>query len=246
MIMKNIYFIFLFIIGANIQAQQKQIDWQNIPATLQGNSTFNQYFTAQGWDFSSDEQNIYFETKTQSQASVYAIKNKNQSNAFLLTGEAEVAAQWQKDIKSFATFVETKSADGQDVFVYQYNNANYGWYAEVNPQTRLYTFFVVLNKDEVVKSSEGQPRLKDSEVGFHKYFASRFRIPHDLPSYKGKVVFVVTENGDVKNIKTIPYNKQIQVEVMPILNDTKWIPGVDENNKPVDKELTLPIILNSH
>lgn len=244
MIMKNIYFIFLFIIGANIQAQQKQIDWQNLPATLQDNGTFNQYFTAQGWDFSSDEQNIYFETKTQSQASVYAIKNKNQSNAFLLTGEAEVAAQWQKDIKGFATFVETKSADGQDVSVYQYNNANYGWYAEVNPQTRLYTFFVVLNKDEVVKSSEGQPRLKDSEVGFGLYLFRRIRNLSDFPSYKGKVVFVVTENGDVKNIKTVPYNKQLQVEIMRILKDTKWIPGVDENNKPVAKGLAQPITLN--
>lgn len=239
--MKNIYFIFLMIICANIQAQEKQIDWQNIPTTLQDNSTFNQYFTAQGWDYSSDEQNIYFETKTQNEASVYAIKSKNQPNVFLLTAEAEVAAQWQEDIKSFATFAETKSADGQDVFVYQYNNANYGWYAEVNPQTRLYTFFVVLAEDEVVDSSKGQPRLKDSELEIGKYLARQFRADaSQVGNYSGEVTFVVTEKGKVKDVKTTPYNKYVQNEIERILKGAEWIPGVDENQNPIEKTINFP------
>ena len=99
--MKHIYIVLLLLLSCNIYAQEKELDIKKLAELVNSDEEFNQYFEDLSWVQSADSLNIYFETVTSNEATIYAIKNIGNPSVFLLTNKSKVALGWEKQIKKF-------------------------------------------------------------------------------------------------------------------------------------------------
>ena len=244
--MKNIYMILLLLITGSIYAQEKELDIKKLAELVNSDEEFNQYFEDLSWVQSADSLNIYFETVTSNEATIYAIKNIGNPSVFLLTNKSKVALGWEKQIKKFAKFYITDVSPDKQIHQYKFNNATYGWISEKDAETGLYSMFVM--KPQQLSTVQTQNALAYPKGGmdaFRRNFSRRFRFDKKFGGYKGEIKFTVTPEGKITNIATLPYNKSVHEQAKEILNDSEWIPAI-ENGKPVKYQFNWKIQIQTY
>src|SRR5690554_732510 len=241
--MKHIYIILLLLLSCNIYAQEKELDLQKLAELVNSDEEFNQYFEDLGWVQSTDSINIYFETVTSNESTVYAIKNIGNPSVFLLTNKSKVASRWEKQIKKFAKFSMTEVSPGKQIHQYKFNNATYGWISEKDAETGLYSMFVMRPQQPVqpVRTTEDVPaRPQEGIENFQRDFVRRFRIDETMAEGSVEIKFTISIEGKITNIAVVPYNASIHEQVKEMLKDSEWTPAI-ENGKPVKSQYSWKI-----
>lgn len=239
--MKHIYIILLLLLSCNIYAQEKELDLQKLAELVNSDEEFNQYFEDLGWVQSTDSINIYFETVTSNESTVYAIKNIGNPSVFLLTNKSKVASRWEKQIKKFAKFSMTDVSPGKQIHQYKFNNATYGWISEKDAETGLYSMFVMKpQQPSAVQTQNAFAYPKGGMETFRRNFSRRFRLDKKFGGYNGEIKFTVTSEGEITNVATLPYNKSVHEQAKEILKDSEWTPAI-ENGKPVKSQYSWKI-----
>src|SRR5690606_17129025 len=200
------------------------------------------YFEDLGWVQSTDSLNIYFETVTSNETTIYAIKNIGNPSVFLLTNKSKVASRWEKQIKKFAKFSMTDVSPGKQIHQYKFNNATYGWISEKDAETGLYSMFVMRPQQfsAVVQTQNAFARPQEGIEIFKMDFARRFRIDETMAEGSVEIKFTVTPEGKITNIAVVPYNASIHEQVKEMLKDSEWTPAI-ENGKPVKSQYSWKI-----
>lgn len=111
------------------------------------------------------------------------------------------------------------------------------------PNTQVISFPIKLITESNRSFQKASPK-----IGLYKFFDGMYhavRIPENLIwKEKYRVIFIVTKEGDVKDIEFYPINsdKNFERDVKSYVRRTKWNPAY-ENGKPVESRFTLPIKL---
>src|SRR5690606_14104583 len=192
--MKHIYIILLLLLSCSTYAQEKELDLQKLAELVNSDEEFNQYFEDLGWVQSTDSLNIYFETVTSNESTVYAIKNIGNPSVFLLTNKSKVASRWEKQIKKFAKFSMTDVSPGKQIHQYKFNNATYGWISEKDAETGLYSMFVMKPQQfsAVVQTQNAFARPQEGIENFKRDFVRRFRIDETMVEGSVEIKFTIT------------------------------------------------------
>lgn len=191
---------------------------------------------------STDSLNIYFETVTSNETTIYAIKNIGNPSVFLLTNKSKVASRWEKQIKKFAKFSMTDVSPGKQIHQYKFNNATYGWISEKDAETGLYSMFVMKpQQPSAVQTQNAFARPQEGIENFKRDFVRRFRIDETMAEGSVEIKFTITVEGKIINVRTTPNSPSVQKQVKDILADSEWIPAVNETGNPVQSEFTWTI-----
>lgn len=107
------------------------------------------------------------------------------------------------------------------------------------------------DKEEMVyKEVATPPQFKGGQEAFYKYIIDNVKYPEEAKKngIQGKVFveFIVTKTGKVTTTRVLksadPLLDEEALRVISLMPD--WIPGKDENGKPVNVSMALPIAFN--
>lgn len=108
-------------------------------------------------------------------------------------------------------------------------------------KTQIISLPIKLNKEVVGITQKATP-VKGMKEFFRGMIAAVNNPEDVIWREKFKAKFIVTKDGEVKDIEFYPPNQSLEYDIKPYLRRTKWNPAY-HNGEEVDSSYTLPITI---